>query len=206
MTAAILILTGYLIGSIPVAWLLARWITGQDLRQLGSGNVGVMNTAISVTRWAGLLAFAAEVAKGMSAVLLARAITGNDFIAALTAAAAVAGTRWSIWLRGAGGRGNTAGVAALLVMSWITLAASLAIWFLARQLTRSNFAATRLTMAVWPLIAGWAMQARWPVLFGGAVSVLFLSTHRKETDDHLLLKNQWPGLRAFLTAPTRSKS
>ena len=41
---------GYLIGSIPVAWIVAKLVTGQDLRQMGSGNVGVMNTALSVAR------------------------------------------------------------------------------------------------------------------------------------------------------------
>ncbi len=47
------IVAGYLLGSIPVAWLVARTVTGYDLRRVGSGNVGVLNTAISVARWAG---------------------------------------------------------------------------------------------------------------------------------------------------------
>jgi glycerol-3-phosphate acyltransferase PlsY len=44
---------GYLLGSIPIAWIVAKLVTGKDLRTLGSGNVGVMNVALSVTRWAG---------------------------------------------------------------------------------------------------------------------------------------------------------
>ena len=53
----ILIITCYLIGSIPVAWLMAKILTGEDLRQMGSGNVGVMNTMVSVSRWAGVTVF-----------------------------------------------------------------------------------------------------------------------------------------------------
>ncbi|MGD8807710.1 MAG: glycerol-3-phosphate acyltransferase, partial [Chloroflexota bacterium] len=62
----------YLIGSIPQAWLIARLVTGKDLRQLGSGNLGVTNTALSVARWAGLLVFLGEGLKGIGAVLLMR--------------------------------------------------------------------------------------------------------------------------------------
>ncbi len=62
-----LVLASYLIGSIPVAWILTKLVTGSDLRTLGSGNVGVMNTAASVARWAGALAFAGEAAKGAAA-------------------------------------------------------------------------------------------------------------------------------------------
>ena len=61
--------SAYLSGSIPVAWLIARWATGKDLRRMGSGNVGVMNTALSVARWAGLIAFLGEITKGVLVVV-----------------------------------------------------------------------------------------------------------------------------------------
>ena len=114
---ALLIAVCYLTGSIPIAWLIARLVTGEDLPQMGSGNVGVMNTALSVTRWAGLLVFVVEAGKGAAAVALARAWAGTETAIALAVLAAVAGTRWSVWLGGAGGRGNTAGVTAGLIIS-----------------------------------------------------------------------------------------
>ncbi len=64
------ILAGYLIGSVPVAWLVCKWITGNDIRNLGSGNVGVMNTAINVTRWAAVIVFLAEAGKGLLAAMI----------------------------------------------------------------------------------------------------------------------------------------
>lgn len=199
----VLIAAGYLLGSIPVAWLLAKLVTGRDLRQLGSGNVGVMNVAVSVARWAGLLVFLAEAAKGVLAVALGRALGGDARAVGLVVVATVVGTRWSIWLRGAGGRGNTAGMAALLVLSWLTLLIGLAIWLLARLLTRSSFVATRILLVLLPFILGLVTQSWWYVLFGTTLSLLYMSTQRPETDDHLFIKERWPSLWAFLTGPRR---
>jgi len=199
----VLIAASYFIGSIPVAWLLARLVTGQDLRRMGSGNVGVMNTALSVARWAGLLVFLGEVAKGVLAVTLARSMGDGEGAIGLAVLATVVGTRWSVWLRGAGGRGNTVAMTALLIISWLTLASALALWLLARLLTRRSFMATRIAFLLWPFIFGLVTQSWWSVLFGATFSLVFLSTHRPETDDHLLVKVRWPNLRAFLTTPRR---
>ncbi|MCC7355106.1 MAG: glycerol-3-phosphate acyltransferase [Anaerolineae bacterium] len=198
-----LVAISYLVGSIPVAWLIGKMVTGQDLRQVGSGNVGVLNTAVSVARWAGLLVFVAEAAKGAMAVTLARAWVGGEVAVGLAALAAIVGTRWSIWLRGAGGRGNTAAMTALLLISWPTMVGVLTLWFLLRFLTGSNFIATRASLILLPVIFGLITHSWWSVLFGAIFSLLFMSTHRPETDDHLLIKGRWPGLWAFLTAPRR---
>ena len=200
-----LIVLCYLIGSIPVAWLLAKLLTGQDLRQMGSGNVGVMNTMVSVSRWAGLAVFFAEAAKGAAAVLLSRAAGASDVVMGLAVLAAICGTRWSIWLRGAGGRGNTAGMTALLLISWESLLCALAILFLARVITRNSFIATRITLILWPFAFGLIPQSWWSIILGGAFSLLFATTHDTETDDHLLVKEQWGGLRKFATLPPRKR-
>ena len=73
-----LISAGYLIGSVPVAWLATKLHHGKDLRTLGSGNVGVMNTMLSVHRWTGLLVFLAEIAKGLAAVRLGQVLVGSE--------------------------------------------------------------------------------------------------------------------------------
>ena len=135
-----LVLGGYLLGSIPVAWLIGELSTGKDLRQLGSGNVGVMNTAISVHRWAGLLVFIAEILKGALAVSAAYLLDGSAPAIGLTVLAAIVGTRWPIWLGWHGGRGNTAAIAALALISWPTLLILLVIFLLAQRLSHSNVA------------------------------------------------------------------
>jgi glycerol-3-phosphate acyltransferase PlsY len=115
----------------------------------------------------------------------------------------VAGTRWSIWLRGAGGRGNTAGITAVLFLSWPTVVGGLAIWCLARVITGRSFVATRIGFLTWPFLFGLLTQSWWNVLFGVALSLMYLSTQRPETDDHLLIKKRWPNLWGFLASPRR---
>ena len=198
-----LVAMGYLLGSIPVAWIIAKLVTGEDLRQMGSGNVGVMNTALSIARWAGFLVFVAEACKGMAALLLAQHLQGSDVAVALTVLAAVAGTRWSIWLRGAGGRGNTAGLAAIILLSWLTAVSWLIIWCLARAITKSSFLATRIGLLIWPFLFGLFTGSWWNVLFGAGLSLMYLSTQDPETDDHLLIKERWPNLWGFLSGPKR---
>jgi glycerol-3-phosphate acyltransferase PlsY len=209
-----LISVGYLLGSIPLAWLVTRLVTGKDLRSLGSGNVGVMNVALSVTRWAGLLVFLGEGAKGALAVLLATRVTqcrlpaggaGSfcDLAIGAMVLATVLGTRWMVWLRFAGGRGNTAGLAAMLLLSWQTLALGLALWGLVRLVSRSSFWATRVSLLAWPALFGLLAHSWIYLVFGLALSAVYLTTHQLVGDDHELIKQRWPSLWAFLTGPKR---
>jgi glycerol-3-phosphate acyltransferase PlsY len=196
----------YLIGSIPQAWLIARLVTGKDLRQLGSGNLGVTNTALSVARWAGLLVFLMEAAKGMAAVLLMRALGGSEFLVALGLLAAVAGTRWCIWLGGAGGRGNTVGSAGLLLISWQILLLVGLVWVILRVGFRESFLATRVGLLLWPLIFAMVEREWWYAFFGAAMALVYLDAQRPETDDHSIVKERWPSFWAFLTSARRPKT
>ncbi|HEY4665909.1 MAG TPA: glycerol-3-phosphate acyltransferase [Anaerolineales bacterium] len=200
-----LALGGYLLGSIPLAWLVTRLATGKDLRSLGSGNVGVMNVALNVTRWAGLIVFLGEAAKGLLAVLLARRVSDTPLAIGITVLATVIGTRWMVWLGFAGGRGNTAGLAAMALLSWQTLLIGIGVWALVRLVSRSSFWATRISLLGWPLVFGWLTQSWTYLLFGLALSGVYLTTHRTVSDDHTIIKERWPSLWAFLTGPKRSR-
>jgi glycerol-3-phosphate acyltransferase PlsY len=195
----------YMIGSIPVAWLIGVLTGKGDIRNQGSGNAGVMNVAISVSRWAAIIVFLTEIAKGALTVYLARSWQLSEVMTGLAILAAVAGTRWSIWIYGSGGRGNTLGVAALLVLAWQVVAISAAIWVIARVLTRSSFRATRFWLFLLPVTI-WLVTQSWPyALMGAFLALIYLSGHKVKTDDHDILKKTWPSLWAFLTAPRRKK-
>jgi glycerol-3-phosphate acyltransferase PlsY len=193
----------YLLGSIPEAWLITKLVTGQDLRQLGSGNLGVSNTAVSVARWAGLLVFLIEAAKGIVTVLVIRTLGGSEVLVAAGVLATVVGTRWSIWLKGAGGRGNTVGIAAILLIAWPIMLVSLVIWVIVRLVTKSSFLATRIGLLLWPLIFFAVTGEWWYALFGAALALIYLQAQSPDTDDHSLIKERWPSLWAFLTSPRR---
>jgi glycerol-3-phosphate acyltransferase PlsY len=193
----------YSVGSIPVAWIVTKLVTGKDLRQMGSGNVGVMNVGISVARWAGVLVFLAEAAKAVLAVTLARSWIGGDAAIGMAVLAAFAGTRWPIWLRGAGGRGNTIAGTALLLISWVGALCIGVLWLLIRLLTGSSFVATRVNLVAGPITIGLLTRSWWYLLMGAVFSLLFLTAQKRKTDDHLIIKKRWKGLRSFLTMPRR---
>ena len=157
----------YPIGSIPVAWLIGKLVGGEDIRELGSGNAGVMNVALNVSRWAGMMVFLAEAAKGFLVIYLARRMEAERGDDRPGYGHAVVGTRWSIWIRRAGGRGNTLGVAAMLVLSWPSVVISGAIWLATRLLTRSSFWATRGWILSLPAVLGLATMSWWYALAWG---------------------------------------
>ena len=125
----ILLPAAYLLGSIPTAWLLARRRLGQDLRQLGDGNVGAENAARVLGYRAGIIVAMVDVGKGLAAILLARVVAGDDYflpVALLGGWTAIIGHSWPVWLRGAGGRGAATAAGALLGMTpWAALPAAL---------------------------------------------------------------------------------
>jgi glycerol-3-phosphate acyltransferase PlsY len=195
----------YLIGSIPVAWLVGKLAGGTDIRHLGSGNVGVMNVALNVSRWAALVVFMAEIAKGILSVYLARELGMGEAMTGLAVVSALIGTRCSIWIYGRGGRGNTLVVAALLALAWPCMLIGLGVWIIARLALRTSFRATRVWWLSLPVCLGLVTDSWAYALMGAALALLSLSVNKIETDDHTLLKARWPNLWAFLTAPPRHR-
>jgi glycerol-3-phosphate acyltransferase PlsY len=98
------ILLGYLTGSVPFAFLLARRV-GIDVRVAGSGNVGAANVVRTAGTWRGLIVMGLDVAKGALAVVLASVTNAGATLTALAAAAAVVGHIYPVWLRFHGGKG-----------------------------------------------------------------------------------------------------
>lgn len=107
---------GFLAGSIPFSNIAARLARRVDLRSVGSGTVS--GTGLYEVAGFGPLAVAGilEVAKGSVGPLLAS--SKRPGLAALAGGAAVVGHNWSPFLRGAGGRGISPAIGALLVQSW----------------------------------------------------------------------------------------
>jgi glycerol-3-phosphate acyltransferase PlsY len=112
-----LIVFAYLVGSIPVGSLVARWLGGPDLRAVGSGRTGGTNALRALgPRWAGVVVLG-DLLKGAVPVLVARWVTGGDpLIEVLCGGAAVAGAIWSIFAGFRSGRGVATGVGTMLVI------------------------------------------------------------------------------------------
>jgi len=116
MTTAILILTGYLLGSIPFGIILTRLFGAGDLRQIGSGNIGATNVLRTGRKELAAATLLLDGAKGAVAVLLARHFMPQlgDEGAMIAGAAAMVGHCYPVWLKFRGGKG----VATLLGLSF----------------------------------------------------------------------------------------
>jgi glycerol-3-phosphate acyltransferase PlsY len=116
VNTSVALAVGYLLGSIPFAYLLARRHRGIDLRQAGSGNVGAANLLRTTTKKIGVSAMALDMGKGIASVLVARQIDPGATGPAVAGVAAVLGHVYPVWLGFRGGKGvaTTCGVFSIL--------------------------------------------------------------------------------------------
>lgn len=129
---------GYLIGSIPTAFLVVRWRSNVDIRSSGSGNVGAMNSfQVTRSKFVGGVVLLLDLLKGVLAVLLARWFFGEQFsLQATSGVAAVAGHNFSVWLKFKGGRGLATAAGVMLVLSWAFVLVWVVFWVVGFVLTR----------------------------------------------------------------------
>lgn len=105
----------YLVGAIPVGFLVARAFGVGDIRRHGSGNIGMTNVLRTAGKTPAILTLAGDVVKGALAVVAGGMIAAGDPAGpAVAAAAAVIGNCWSVFLGFRGGKGVATGLGALL--------------------------------------------------------------------------------------------
>ncbi|MGB9722465.1 MAG: glycerol-3-phosphate acyltransferase [Chloroflexia bacterium] len=128
------VLIGYLLGSIPTAYLVARWRAGVHIRYVGEGNVGARNVWHVVGPFWGFLVGFLDILKGLAAVLLAWALGASLFGALLAGPAAIVGHAFPLFLRFQGGKGVSTTAGVLIAWSpWSSLLA-LVLFFLAQMI------------------------------------------------------------------------
>lgn len=108
---------GYLLGSIPFGIVLARLMGLGDLRKIGSGNIGATNVLRTGNKAAAAGTLLLDGAKGAIAVLLARAMVGED-AAQLAGLAAFIGHCYPVWLKFRGGKGVATFIGVFLALAW----------------------------------------------------------------------------------------
>ena len=113
----IMIALGYLMGSIPVGYLVVKLAKGTDVRQHGSGRSGGTNVWRAAGLWPAILTTVGDFLKGMCAVLIARAVLGNSVGEVLAGVAAIAGHNWSVFLGWRGGAGTATNLGVISMLS-----------------------------------------------------------------------------------------
>jgi glycerol-3-phosphate acyltransferase PlsY len=168
------ILLGYLAGSVPFAYLLARR-RGIDVRTAGSGNVGATNVLRTTGPWRGVIVMALDMSKGMAAVALATLLAGGTALVALSGAAAIVGHIYPVWLKFHGGKGVAVAAGVFTMLSPAAAAAAAVLFLATAWVTRYvSLASIAATVALPP--AAWILGSPMPVVLvavGSAVLILF---------------------------------
>lgn len=116
VNACIAILCGYLLGSIPSAYIAAQFKRKVDIRHVGSKNMGAVNVLYEVGPGAAILVLLADIGKGIGAILLARWLGASLLFQLFTGLAAVTGHTFPIFLKFRGGKGGATAIGVLLCL------------------------------------------------------------------------------------------
>ncbi len=177
MDYIIAVVLGYLIGSIPTAYIVARFYKGIDIRTVGSGNVGGSNVGVHVGKLPYVATLLFDLVKGALVVAVLEQYgfaAGARLVAGL---AAIVGHNWPVWLGFAGGRGiATTGGVLFMFGPLETILAGIGIG-VGAFLFRQGAIATLVVFALWPV--GAALFGRDPaVVAAGAVAWLLIVVRR----------------------------
>ncbi len=162
-TGIIAVVIGYLLGSIPFAYIAGRLIKGVDIRRVGGGNMGALNVMREVGTVAGWAVLFADMGKGVLAVLIAQWLSVSAIIVFVAGLAAVVGHSWPIFLGFKGGRGAATTMGVLLALAPVEFAISFAIVVIVVLVTNNVRLGVGVGLAFLPLIIWW---------FGGEVRLI----------------------------------
>ena len=110
----LVIILGYLLGSIPTGYIAGRIFKKVDIRRVGNGNMGAQNAFRQLGAWVGITVGIIDAGKGVLAILIAREVGLPQIGMLLAGAAAVIGHNWPVFLRFRGGRGEATTIGVLL--------------------------------------------------------------------------------------------
>jgi acyl phosphate:glycerol-3-phosphate acyltransferase len=172
----------YLMGAVPCGWILVRWVTGTDIRRIGSGNIGTTNVRRAIgTKWA-VATLICDVLKGLLPTLAAFSF-GNGahpWLPAVTALAAVCGHMYPIYFGfKPSGKGVATTMGSLLIPApWACLCAVTAFLIAARLSRRVSVGSLAGTFLLAP--ATWfTSHDPFLTMITVVIMVLILSRHKE---------------------------
>ncbi len=175
----IAVIVGYILGSIPSAYLAGRLRRGIDIREVGSKNMGALNVYYEVGTAEAALVTLADLGKGIGAILLARWVSGiSDPLIApfgpVTAAAGVAavlGHVFPVFLKFRGGKGGATAIGTLIFLMPWAVPFLFVVFAVALTITRNPTFSYSLLLIVFPFVAGFIYVDR----YGQPLALVFYS-------------------------------
>ncbi len=141
MYIILILLISYFIGTISTSYIVAKRMSGKDIRTMGSGNAGTSNVLRNLGKKAGAITFAGDVLKGVLAVVIAILIskyTGSDIglLKLFAVIGVVCGHNWPVHMGFKGGKGVATSLGAMLVVSPVVTLTSLLLFIIIVILTK----------------------------------------------------------------------
>jgi glycerol-3-phosphate acyltransferase PlsY len=151
------VILAYLIGSFPSAFIIARLRKGVDIRQVGSRNMGAMNTFYKVGFWWGMLVLILDIGKGALAVGVAYLLTGNFWVELAAGLVVIIGHGFPVFLKFKGGKGGATAIGVLVyLMPWGT-PIYLVVFLAVMGITRFPTLSYSLAFFIFPFV-GWLIH------------------------------------------------
>jgi acyl phosphate:glycerol-3-phosphate acyltransferase len=174
-----IVVASYFLGSIPFGFVLPRVFRGEDIRKVGSGNVGATNVFRVYGRWLGVPVALLDVAKGFVPALVGLEV-GGDWVAVAAGAAAMVGHYRPIWLSfSKGGKMVATAGGVTLALAPIAALTCLAIWLVLFVLTKYASVAS-LAAAVALPVTCYLFGASWAVVgFASVACLAVVGLHRQ---------------------------
>ncbi|HVT12666.1 MAG TPA: glycerol-3-phosphate 1-O-acyltransferase PlsY [Fimbriimonadaceae bacterium] len=177
MLLASLIVVAYLLGAVPFGVLITR-AKGVDVTRVGSGNIGATNVARAIGKWWAIVVFLLDLMKGCAPVLVARTLTGNEWLWYAVGLAAIAGHCASPFLRFKGGKGVATSLGMVFGASPIVAAGGFSVFIVLFAFSR--WVSLSSIVAVGSSVLIGASLRDWPYTAIGSLLFLFvLYTHRE---------------------------
>ena len=187
-TALGLVVLSYLLGALPIGFLLAKHLKGIDLRETGSGNIGSTNTMRALGRSWGLVAFLLDVGKGWLPVFVLAPLAaspadggglGEPILRLAYGTAAVLGHCFPIYLRFRGGKGVATGCGAVIAMDPLVFLGGAVVWLVTLAVKRFVGLASMLMGVAFPPLAWLSRPDDTPFLIGcSLLTLLIFLRHR----------------------------
>lgn len=178
LATLLIAVAAYLLGSIPTGYLLVRIFRHQDIRSVGSGNIGATNVLRSGGKALGAATFLLDMLKGCAAVYFSALFVAallptmpHRDAQALAALFAVLGHMFPVWLRFRGGKGVATGFGVFLVAVPLGALAAIAVFFLVLLIGRYVSLASILGAASFPFFA-WLLSSTQE---GGDRNIFFIA-------------------------------
>ena len=203
-TVALVAIGGYLLGSVPFGVILTRVVTGEDVRSIGSGNIGATNVLRTGRKDLAFATLILDAGKGAAAYLIVQALfPGVPALAAIAGGAAFLGHLFPVWLGFKGGKGVATFFGLLLAASWPLGLLAGATWLLVAALFRMSSFAALVAAVMAPLYAllplpVMGLPASGPVL-GLAIATAVLIWIRHHENIARILKGTEPRIGAKKT-------